>query len=126
MIRYSYNSQVDPPAPFVLITLRNPAGGAEIRDLPGQLDTAADRTVVPHAVALALALHVWGRVTVVGFGGPPVETPLYSAELGIHTHAPAPLRVIASPSEAWVLLGRDVLNSHRLLLDGPGLVLEIG
>jgi hypothetical protein len=25
-----------------------------------------------------------------------------------------------------VLLGRDVLNGYRLLLDGPGLALEIG
>lgn len=126
MIRYGYNAQVQPPAPFVLITLRNPAGGAEVRDVPAQIDTAADRTVVPQAVALALALHVWGQATVVGFGGPLVQTPLYAAELGVHTQPPAPVRVIASPSEPWVLLERDVLNRHRLLLDGPGLVREIG
>jgi hypothetical protein len=125
LIRYTYNSQIQPPAPFVLISLHNPAGGAEVRDVPAQLDTAADRSVVPQALTQALALHVCGQVTVVGFGGPPVPTPLYSAELGVHTQTPAPLQVIASPSEPWVLLGRDVLNGQRLLLDGPGLMLEI-
>jgi hypothetical protein len=34
--------------------------------------------------------------------------------------------VVASSGEPWVLLGRDVLNAHRLLLDGPHLTLEIG
>jgi hypothetical protein len=34
--------------------------------------------------------------------------------------------VLASPSEQWVLLGRDVLNAHRLLLDCPSLGLEMG
>ncbi len=57
------------------------AGGAEVRDVPAQIDTAADRTVVPHAVALTLGLHVCGKTTVVGFGGPAVQAPLYSAEV---------------------------------------------
>lgn len=28
--------------------------------------------------------------------------------------------------ELYVLLGRDVLNRHRILLDGPQLAFEIG
>ncbi len=126
MIRYAYNSQLQPPAPFVLITLRDPASGAEARDVPAQIDSGADRTVLPQAVAQALALHVAGQVTVVGFGGTPTQTPLYSAELGVHNQPLVPVWVIASPSESWVLLGRDVLNSQKLVLDGPGLALDIG
>jgi hypothetical protein len=34
--------------------------------------------------------------------------------------------VVASAGEAWILLGRDALNAHRLLLDGPRLFHEIG
>ena len=39
---------------------------------------------------------------------------------------PQTLEVVASAGEAWILLGRDVLNTHRLVLDGPQLALEIG
>ncbi len=39
---------------------------------------------------------------------------------------PAPfIHVSMKCLETFVLLGRDVLNRHRLLLDGPGLALEI-
>jgi hypothetical protein len=54
-----------------------------------------------------------------------VQASLYSAEVGAHTHPPTPIQILASPSEPWVLLGRDVLNTLRLVLDGPGQVLEI-
>jgi len=126
VIRYGYNSQVQPPAPFVLVKLRDPTTGAEILDLPAQVDSGADRTVLPLAIVQALALPVAGAVTVVGFGATPTTTPLYCVDLGVHTLPLVAVRVISSPSEPWVLLGRDVLNRHRVVLDGPGLGLEIG
>ena len=73
MIRYRYNQQTDPPAPFVYGTFQNPADSTELRDVPAQID-----------------------------------------------------KVVASSGEPWVLLGRDILNAHRLFLDGPQLTLEIG
>lgn len=82
--------------------------------------------MIPEAVALALGLHVCGQLTVVGFASSPVQATLYSAELGVHTDPPVSVEVIASPNESWVLLGRDVLNGLRVVLDGPGLALEIG
>jgi hypothetical protein len=36
-----------------------------------------------------------------------------------------PIKVVASAEEEWPLLGRDLLNSIRLTLDGPQSVLEI-
>src|SRR4051812_31445758 len=116
VIRYSYNSQVNPPAPFVLLKLRDPTTGAEVLDLPAQVDSGADRTVLPLAIVQALGLSVAGAATIMGFGGPPTTTPLYCVDLGVHTLPLVAVRVIASPSEPWVLLGRDVLNGHRFLL----------
>jgi hypothetical protein len=42
----------------------------------------------------------------------------------LHDAKPQPREVLAA-DEPWVLLGRDVLNSHRLVLDGPQLILEL-
>ena len=51
--------------------------------------------------------------------------PSYAVLLGVHTLAERLIEVIAHAEESWVLLGRDVLNSLRIVLDGPRLVLEI-
>jgi hypothetical protein len=60
VIRYRYNTQVQPPAPFLRVTLRNPADGSELRDVPGQVDPGADRTVLPAAWAETLHLPQMG------------------------------------------------------------------
>ena len=78
-IRYLYNQQVMPPAPFVHVFVRPPQASQTAGPLPAQLDTAASRTVVPRR---------W------------IDT--------------------------FVLLGRDMENRFRVLLDGPALAREIG
>ena len=126
MIRYSYLSQLQPPAPFVHVTLRNPITGALPRDLPAQLDCAADRTLLPESIAQALALPPIGMIPIGGVGGLVQSMPSYPVEVTIPTLAAVMVEVVASPGEAWVRLGRDVLNLHRVLLDGPQLALEVG
>jgi hypothetical protein len=46
--------------------------------------------------------------------------------MAVHNLPVQLVEVVASPGESWVLLGRDILNAHRALLDGPQLFLEIG
>lgn len=121
-----YLSQLQPPAPFVYVTLRNPVTGAEQRHVPAQLDCAADRTLLPESVVQALALPPIGTILIGGVGGIVQSMVSYPVEVGIQTLAPFTVEVVASPGEPWVLLGREVLNLHRVLLDGPQLALEIG
>ena len=126
MIRYNYLVQLQPPAPFVYVTLRNPVTSAEQRDVPAQLDCAADRTLLPESIAQALALPQIGVITIGGVGGIAQPMPSYPVELAIHNLPAIVVEVVASPGESWILLGRDVMNAHRFLLDGPQLALEIG
>jgi hypothetical protein len=51
--------------------------------------------------------------------------PLSGVLLGVHTFSPRLIEVLAHPEEQWVLLGQDVLNQLRSLLDGPATALEI-
>lgn len=126
MIRYNYVAQLCPPAPFVYVTLRNPVSGAEQRDVPAQLDTAADRTVLPDRVVQDLALPQIGIIPIGGVGGIIQTMPSYPVQVVIHNLTPQAVEVVASTGEQWILPGRDVLNAHRLLLDGPQLAVEIG
>ena len=93
--------------------------------MPAQLDTAADRTVVPGRMVDELGLLPLDELPVGGFGGQVLLLPTYRLELGIRYLSPVMIEIIAHSEEPVVLLGRDVLKLHRTLLDGPRLTLQI-
>jgi hypothetical protein len=126
MIRYAYNRQVEPPAPFVHVTIRRPGPGQASDERPAQIDTAADRTVIPGDLVGQLGLVPLDELPVAGFGGPVLLVPTFLVELSIRGLPTWQVEVIARDREPYVLLGRDVLNRQRLLLDGPDLAVEIG
>jgi len=47
MVRYVYSQQVAPPAPFVHVSVRPPYEGPAGVEVPAQIDTAADLSVMP-------------------------------------------------------------------------------
>src|SRR5688572_17553218 len=69
MTRYAYNRQVSPPAPFVHVTISEPDLRAALNDIPAQVDTAADMTVLPQSLVDRLGLVQLDRVPAVGFDG---------------------------------------------------------
>lgn len=126
MIRYRYVSSLSPAAPFINVSLRCPATGSAVTDVPAQLDTAADRTVLPGHLVDALGLVEDGRLHFEGFAGEIVELPVFLVEIQVHGLPGNLVRGALGEREPHILLGRDVLNAHRCLLDGPQLTLEIG
>ncbi len=63
---------------------------------------------------------------VAGFGNVVTTVPTVSVEITIRSLESVRVKVIASESEEFIILGRDVLNRFRIVLDGPGSALEIG
>ncbi|MBX9680532.1 MAG: hypothetical protein K2X38_17380 [Gemmataceae bacterium] len=125
MIRVTYNSQKQPPAPFVLVTLANPLSGNSIVNVPAQIDTAADRTLLPLALLYSLSLEPVDDLLIGGVGGTIERMPVFLVSIGVLNLPPKNLCVVAHPDEQWALLGRDVLNGIRIVLDGPKLTIEI-
>jgi len=123
--RYRYNQQIDPPAPFAFITLLRPIGDDAVTDLPAQLDTAADRTVLPLHLIEDFGLIPLDEVPVLGFGGIITRVRTCLVRLSLRGEEPVALKVFVSDNEPHILLGRDVMNRHRILLDGPRHILEI-
>jgi hypothetical protein len=66
-----------------------------------------------------------GRLLFQGFAGDVVELPTFITEIQVHDLAPVVVRAVVGPREPFVLLGRDVLNLYRILLDGPALAVTI-
>ncbi len=125
MIRYLYNRQYDPPALFVHVTVRCPQTGKELIQIPAQLDTAADRTTLPWTVVEALGLAQIDEGLVEGYGGEVASVPIFNAHVTIRQLRIFDINVFGRKGEPYVLMGRDVLNQYRILLDGPQLALEI-
>lgn len=125
MIRYRYNRQFSPPAPFVHVPLERPDGESGLRELPAQLDTAADVSVLPTPLVEKLGLVQLDALAVAAFGGTVRTFPTFLVRLSIHNQPPGVVEVLGSSEEPHILLGRDVLNQHRILLNGPQTLLEI-
>ncbi len=124
-MRYAYNRQVEPPAPFIHVSLKCLETGKFVDNVPALIDSGADRTVIPGGLVGLLALVPLEMFDVAGLGGQVFSVPAYKVELTIRTLVPQKAVLIAHDQEPFVLLGRDILTRHRLLLDGPGLALEI-
>ena len=77
MIVYNYTAHLSPPAPFVNVALTCPATGVRIANQPAQMDTGADRTVLPANLVEALGLVEDGRLFFQGFTGSVAELPLF-------------------------------------------------
>lgn len=125
MVRYNYTRSVEPPAPFVHVTLRCPVPDKIVSDVPALLDCAADRSVIPAAIVDQLELVQIDEVPIMGFGGHVVTAPSFLIEIALRQLPAVTVEAIADADEPYVILGRDVLNSFRVLLDGPNLVVEI-
>src|SRR5262245_49047100 len=102
MTRYRYNEQFDPPAPFVYVRLYSLKTGADYGELPAQLDTGADRTVVPTPVVEALGPQPLGETTVAGLEGEQFQLPLFGLHIEPRHLPPTKATVAASPGERYV------------------------
>lgn len=96
-----------------------------MEDFPAQIDPAADRTVIPLRLAEALQLLPLGEAMFGGLGGSIVRAETYHVRISIRGLAATTINVAVHHEELLVLLGGDILNRHRLVLDGPRLKLEI-
>jgi hypothetical protein len=124
-ITFHYVQQESPPAPYVLVSFGRFNGQASLADLPAKVDSAADRTVIPLQVATELALDEIEQRPFAGLGSVVTTLAIYRGVLTIRGLAPVLADMAGAPGEPYVLLGRDILNLYRLVLDGPGLRVEI-
>lgn len=109
-----------PPAPVARVIVRHPGREESVRDVPMLIDSGADATLLPRSVAASLELEGSGeRYQLVGFDGTVSESEAVLAGL-VLLRRNFRGRYLLTDAEVGVI-GRDILNHLRLLLDGPGL-----
>ena len=120
----AYDQNFEPPAPVAGVSVVHPITGASGDVLRGKLDSGADVTVIPDRLIAQLNLtprrYVWTR----GYDGTYSRRPVYYVQLIVEGFDLPIVRCIAA-DRANVLLGRNVLNSFIITLDGKNLTFEL-
>ena len=108
-----------PPAPLARVILRNPASGAVLPDVPMLLDSGADVTLVPHECALQLGVPLDSKdnYELIGFDGNASIAQVVTLHM-LFLDRTFRRRFLLT-KESFGILGRNILNSLSLVLDGP-------
>jgi predicted aspartyl protease len=118
--RVAYDLGLEPPAPVIPVRISSPAGEPAAM-LPMLVDTGADCTLVPVALVRTLGLPRIDVIAISGVGGASRQAAVHAAVIEL-SDVRLVVRAVAFAGEA--ILGRDVLNQLRILLDGPRLELS--
>ncbi len=109
-----------PAAPVARVVLRQPNGSANIADVRMLIDSGADATLLPKPAVASLGLVGTGeRYLLESFDGTTHESEAVVAVL-VFLGKSFRGRFLQTESEVGVI-GRNILNHVRLLLDGPAL-----
>lgn len=115
-----YNTaHFDPPAPVAVVIMRAHKGAARFENVTMLLDTGSDVSLVPKAFVDRLGVEYVPsyRRILEGFNGTILQAPVVQVELvfeGKFFRGRYPVI-----DQEVGILGRNVLNSLPLLLDGP-------
>jgi len=109
----------DPPAPVAYVTLRNPATGVSLSDVPMLIDTGADATLLPQECVEQLGIEPdeSALYEVQGFDGEIKFAKMVKLELYFLERKFAGQFLLLD--QPIGILGRNILNSISILLDGP-------
>ncbi len=120
-VHVAYDPHRTPPAPILPIRLGRPGAEPNVL-LVALVDTGADATVIPPALAMRLDLPILAEVAVAGTGGFSQRARVHAAVVEVGG-SQWPIQVLALGGEA--LVGRDLLNQWVVTLRGPAQILEV-
>jgi predicted aspartyl protease len=125
MASYEYSAAYTPAAPLCSVYLGAGGADATIGPFPALLDTGADFSVLPLSVLRQIGAPSIGHGRARSLWQASRTVTVYAVSLRIESLHLRALRVLADDEGEEVVLGRQVLNRLRLLLDGPAGLLDI-
>ena len=122
-----YSSSEEPPAPIVTVKIANPTTGKS-KENEGKIDTGSFMTAIPETWVSELALVPVSELETRGYKkeekGEGQKHSTYYVDIALKGYA-FPYTEVLAVDRQNVLLGRDILNQLKLILDGKSLMFEI-
>jgi hypothetical protein len=113
-------SRYDPPAPVAIVTLRGFRGEGPVENVSLLIDTGADITLLPRSAITRLGIspNAGMRFKLISFDG--TQSTAEAVDLDMHfLNKSFRGQYLVTDGEHGIL-GRDVLATLRMMLDGPG------
>ncbi|MEK7726945.1 MAG: hypothetical protein AAB354_00965 [candidate division KSB1 bacterium] len=114
---YNYNRQVEPPGPFISVTVRSEEDAMLFVKSPALLDYGADRSVITPEIFETLQPDRVGAIYIENFLGEGSAHRLYAVNIEIHDWSFLHVPVLVG-ANGYVILGRDLLNQFDVRLNG--------
>jgi|LakMenEpi03Aug12_release.lakeMendotaPanAssembly.Ray.scaffolds.fasta_scaffold1344450_2 hypothetical protein len=120
---FLYNSTTfNPSMPVVPIQVRHQNRTAEVIAL---IDSGADATILPINILHLIRARRGDTGHMRGVTGVRKRVGIYTVTIQIDTHIMHTVHAVAADVVTEAILGRDILNHHVVILDGPAGVTEI-
>lgn len=111
-------------APYVPVTI-SPLAGPGSYGTVGLLDTGADRSVIPSSLVEKFRLSPEAELEFEGADGNQFTLLVFPILIAIGPFPAEMVTAAASEREEVPLIGRDVMETFRILLDGPAGVVRV-
>jgi hypothetical protein len=114
-----YTASYFPPAPQIEMRLAIPDESFSVGPLIGFMDTGADATIVPLRYPLPKRIQAAGMKYLRSQWGERRTVAIYWLDVGIGDYRFPNVEIVADNQGDEVIVGRNVLNLLRVLMDGP-------
>lgn len=121
---FDYNHSYDPPAPFVKIVIDGRTGKTT-EAIWAFVDSGADTTIVPRSLLTKLKARPRQQATIRSHWGEGRVVGLYLVDIRIGDIEVFAVEVVGDPKSEEIILGRNLLNQLKVVLDGLGEAVEI-
>lgn len=118
-MNFHYNANYFPPAPFVDITIISMAEMLRVGPLAAMVDSGAGSTIVPQRYLDQIHDPPTVEMGLRSQWGERRRVMLYLVDIRIDEINLPAIEVVGDDETDEVILGRDVLNRLRILLNGP-------
>ena len=124
-MKFPYDTDYFPPAPAVAIFLGKADESFKIGPLPALVDSGADSTIIPARYLNEFQVEVADRKIIRSHWGEGRIVSIYLLDVGIAGVRLPSIEIVSDEFSVDVLIGRNILNKLRVLLDGPKQIIEI-
>jgi predicted aspartyl protease len=118
-VKAPYLSDYTPPIPVLQIWLGYPEESLSLGPLEAIIDTGADGTILPRSLIDELDAPFVDDAWLSSQWGETFAVKTFTVDIGFGNLRLPSVRVVADDRSNEIILGRNVLNRLRLMLDGP-------